>query len=721
MVSFKELREADFSGVTETAEAWTSMAKALESLDGRVGRELTNTPQRAGWEGAAADDAGRALQGIDTDFTQASGVATALAAIIRDAGEDFTAARKDLDNALHDASEQKLIVADDGAVSWPPMSSQGHNDPDYQETLRTYQADMKGKAEAMSTRIGQAVAKATAADQRASSSLQSDVGTSTTAFNARPYGGGDAADARRATDLLGKGGSLSDEERKRLQNLMAADSGSKEFSTTLLAGLRAGDKTGPEALLEYSKAYNGYAHGDHDAGDYQDIYGSLSKVLATATKDGGMGKEWEDNLLKAARKPGGSAAGYNEGYPALTQLMGAGGSYDKGFLERVGNDLVDYEKSSKHKGEDLWGPFYTVPGDKSTDPMGGLMRAMSHNPEASKAFLDPAKSGNLDYLLKDRKWPNQDNEAKMFPADLKASSHAAFADVLEAATTGRDPHGNGKPVRPHDEGMVRIMDKTLTTLAGDRAGHENELSPVLRRPLANMISEFPADTHDILSKDLSGPSHPEGLTASREQLLRVIRGVTEDPEAFAVIHLSESREVGRRMDEFGPENFKPDVTGRPNPQFAGFLDESGKALGALDAVRADTFIDHKSDEQFKNNWKAKMDYHVYGTAANMLKIPGASWFPLGDVAQRLVDVGTSDWANKANAELDVRTQGDVSKNYTAGESQLMTMIQEKARRSGVSDQDMTATGSVTKQLADSAGVHYRSSIDRAYHNALGNP
>ncbi|WP_406197176.1 hypothetical protein OH807_11420 [Kitasatospora sp. NBC_01560] len=721
MVSYQELHEADFSGVTETAEAWTSMAKALESLDGRVGRELTNTPQRAGWEGAAADDAGRALQGVDTDFSQATGVAKALAAIIKDAGEDFTAARKDLDAALHDADQQKLKVAADGTISWDPMSSAGHNDPDFQQTVRAYQADMTGKAEALSARLTNAVNKATAADQRASAALQGDVGTSTTSFNASPYGGGDAADARRAADLMGKGQSLSDDQLRQLQALMSGGADSTSFSTTLLNSLNAGGRNGPEALLEYSKHYNDFAHGDHNAKGYQDVYNSLSQVLATATKDGGMGKEWEDNLLRAARTPGGSAAGFNDNYPALTQLMGAGGNYDKGLLEKVGNDLVDYEKNSKRKGEDLWGPFYTVTGDKGTDPMGGLMRAMSHNPQASKEFLDPGGNKNLDYLLKDRKWPNQDYEGNMPASALKAGSHAAFADVLEAATTGRDPHGNAKPVRPHDEAMVRIMDRTLTTLGGDKAGNENDLSPVLRRPLANMISEFPADTHDILSKDLSGPSHPEGLSTSREQLLRVIRGVTEDPEAFAVIHLSESEEVGRRMNEFGPENFTPDVTGRPNPKFQGFIDESGKALGALDAVRADAFIDHKSDEQFKNNWKAKMDYHVYGTAANMLRIPGAPWFPLGDIAQRVVDVGTSDWANKANAELDTRAQGDVSKNYTAGESQLMAMIQEKARQSNVSEADINAPGSVTKQLADGAGVHYSTSIARAYHNALGNP
>ncbi|MFD0346895.1 hypothetical protein ACFQ0M_14225 [Kitasatospora aburaviensis] len=269
------------------------------------------------------------------------------------------------------------------------MSSEGRNDPDYQEVQRKYQEDMKGKAETISNRLTKAVEKAAAADQRASTALQGDVGTSTTSFNSRPYGGGDAADAKRATDLMSKGGSLSDEERKRLQDLMAANSGSKEFSTTLLNGLKAGDKTGPDALLVYAKVYGDLSHGDRNAKDYQDIYGNLSQVLATATKDGGMGKEWEDNLLKAARKPGGSAAGFNDNYPALTELMGAKGTYDKGFLEKVGNDLVDYEHNSKRKGEDLWGPLYSGVMDKQGDPMGGLMRAMSRNPEASRSSSTP--------------------------------------------------------------------------------------------------------------------------------------------------------------------------------------------------------------------------------------------------------------------------------------------------------------------------------------------
>ncbi|MFI8459505.1 hypothetical protein [Kitasatospora sp. NPDC085464] len=45
-----------------------------------------------------------------------------------------------------------------------------------------------------------------------------------------------------------------------------------------------------------------------------------------------MGKDWEDGLLKAARRPGDSAAGWNDNYPALTSLMGAGGKFDKSFL-----------------------------------------------------------------------------------------------------------------------------------------------------------------------------------------------------------------------------------------------------------------------------------------------------------------------------------------------------------------------------------------------------
>ncbi|MGV9268588.1 hypothetical protein ACWDRR_28420 [Kitasatospora sp. NPDC003701] len=710
MVSFKELHEADFAGVTETADAWTNMARALDSLDTRVGTDLTNTPQRAGWQGAAADDAGRTLKAIDTDFTQAAGVAKALAAIIRDAASDFTAARKDLDAALHDAEGQKLTVAADGTVSWPPMptDSTSHNDPDFPEAQRQYQGAMQGKAQAISDRLTKAVEQATAADQRASSALRTDVGTSTTAFNASPYGGGDVADAKRANDLLAKGGSLSDEERQRLQNLMAANSGSKDFSTTLLNSLRAGDKTGPDALLVYAKNYNDFAHGDRNAKDYQDIYGNLSQVLATATKDGGMGKEWQDNLLKAARKPGGSAAGFNDGYPVLTQLMGAKGDYDKAFLEKVGNDLVDYERRSKTKGEQLWGPLY----DRD-DPMGGLMRAMSRNPEASKEFLDPGANKNLDYLLKDRKWPFQGHEDKLLDSVARESSRGAFGDALEAAATGRDPHGN-QPPRPHDAAMSRIMNETVATLGGDKAGSENSLPAGLRRPLGNMIADYAPDVHEILGKEVRGGTEPSGLTVSREQLLRTIRGSAEDPEAFRVIHTAETQEIARRMDTYGPNDFQPDATGRVNPKFAGFTQEAGQALGALDGVRGDVLIDHREDQKFKNNWQSKIDYHIYGTPVNYF-LPA----PFGDIAQRLVDVGTADYANKANAELDTKAQGDLSDNYSAGEEQLKSMIHYKAVLSGVPQKDVDATGGVTQQLMEGVTQNYSTAIDRTYNGALG--
>ncbi|GGU63521.1 hypothetical protein ACIG0C_27720 [Kitasatospora aureofaciens] len=201
--------------------------------------------------------------------------------------------------------------------------------------------DAKAKAKAISERLAKAVEKATTADQRATVDLQSDIGTSTTAFNPTPGGGGPVADAKRATDLTSKGGSLSDDQLKQLQTLLAANAENKDFSTTLLNGLNYGGKTGPEALLEYSKVYGDLAHGNHNAKGYQDVYGGLSVALATATRDGGMGKDWEDGLLAAARRPGGSAAGWNDNYPALTTLMGGGGKYDKAFLVKVGNDQLE--------------------------------------------------------------------------------------------------------------------------------------------------------------------------------------------------------------------------------------------------------------------------------------------------------------------------------------------------------------------------------------------
>ncbi|MGW7443658.1 hypothetical protein [Kitasatospora sp. NPDC054795] len=703
MVSFKELHEADFAAINDAAEAWSGVAKAFTSLDGRVAKDLTSTAQRAGWKGTAADEATKALQGVDSDFKQASAVATALAAIMKTAAEDFAAARRDLDTALHDAQgDSTLTVTADGAVNWT-VPKEERNDPDAERTIRA-------NAQALSDRLGKAVAKATAADQKATVAIQGDIGTSTTAFNAAPYGAGPVADANRAKDLMSKAGSLSDDQLKQLQALMAANAENKDFSTTLLNGLNAGGKTGPEALLEYSKVYDGLAHGNHNAKGYQDVYGNLSVVLATATRDGGMGKAWEDSLLAAARRPGASAAGYNDNYPALTKLMGAKGAFDKPFLLRVGNDLVGYERNSKVKGEELWGPNWSALTGQ-TDPMGGLMSALSRDPGASKDFFDPGKSKNLDYVLHERKWPSQGYEQNQMDALVRDTSRAALGDALEAATTGRDPHGNQPPVRPHDKVMSQIMDETLKSFAGSGPGDKASLPAALRRPMADMIADYAPSMHEILGKELSGPAQPDGLTVQRDQLLRVIRGASEDPASFAIIHGAESREIAVRLGDYGPEAFKPDAVGGANHKLHSFTQEAGSALGALDAVFADTASEHTESKKAKEDWDAKMNYHLLGTPANLL--------PLGDIAQRLVDVGTAQYANDAKALADSELQGNLSSHFSAGQNQLNKMIDDRVAQFGVDATTADLTGSVSQQLKTDGRTTYNVAIDGTYRTVFG--
>ncbi|MFF2656398.1 DUF6571 family protein [Kitasatospora sp. NPDC058032] len=711
MVSFKELHEADFAGVTEAADAWTAMATALDGLDSRVARDLTGTPQRAGWEGPAAVQAGATLKGVDTDVTQAAAVAKALAAIIRDAAADFTAARKALDAVIHDAETQTMTVSADGEVRWPPMPG-SHNDPDAGAAIKKYDAEMKAKAEAMSARLTKAVQQATTADQRAAVALQTDVGTSTTAFNAKPYGGGDAADGRRAADLLAKGGSLSDDELKRLQDLMATGAGSREFSTSLLNSLNAGGHGGPEALLDYAKVYGDLARSDHNAPQYQDLYGRLGQVLATATRDGGMGRAWEDELLKAARRPGGSAAGYNENYRALTELMGAEGDFDKPFLTKVGNDLVDYERGSRLKGEELWGPDYSAVTGRQGDPMRGLMKAMSHHPEAAKEFLDPGTGKNLDYLLKDRAWPNQGYEHNQDDALARDTSRGAFGDALQAATTGRDPHGDQPPVRPHDEAMARIMSDTITHFGGDHAGAENDLPVALRRPFGAMIADYAADTYEILGKETGGTSETSGLTVRRDQMLRVIRGVAEDPAAFQPITLAETEEIARRLKEYPDEAFQPDRTGHPNHRIEGFAHEAGEVMGALSGVRTDVIADHRDDQNFRTNWTAKMQYHVIGAPLTPIPV-------VGDLVQRLVDVGTSVHANQIVADTGREAAAQISDTFRAGDEQLKAMVRGRAQAAGIPLHELNATGGVTTALLNEVDKSYQTGVDNAYRQALG--
>ncbi|MFE4513053.1 hypothetical protein ACFRMQ_02490 [Kitasatospora sp. NPDC056783] len=704
MVSFKELHEADFAAINDAAEAWSGVAKALTSLDGRVAKDLTSTAQRAGWKGTAADEATKTLQGVDSDFKQASAVATALAAIMKSAAEDFAAARRDLDTTLHDAQgDSTLTVTEDGTVKWT-VPKEERNDPEAERTIRA-------NAQAISDRLNKAVAKATAADQKATVALQGDIGTSTTSFNAAPYGAGPVADANRAKDLMSKAGSLSDDQLNQLNALMAANAENKDFSTTLLNGLNYGGKTGPDALLEYSKVYDNLAHGNHNAKGYQDVYGSLSVALATATRDGGMGKAWEDGLLAAARRPGASAAGYNDNYPALTKLMGAKGTFDKPFLLKVGNDLVDYERNSKVKGEELWGPDWSAIKGQ-TDPMGGLMTALSRDPGASKDFFDPGKGKNLDYLLHERKWPNQGYEQNQMDDLVRDTSRAALGDALEAATTGRDPHGNQPPVRPHDKVMSQIMDETLKSFAGSGPGDKASLPAALRRPMADMIADYAPSMHEILGKELSGPAQPDGLTVQRDQLLRVIRGASEDPASFAIIHRAESQEIAVRLGDYGPEAFKFDAVGGANRQLHSFTQEAASALGALDAVFADTASDHTESDKAKADWDAKMNYHLLGTPANLL--PG-----VGDIAQRLVDVGTAQYANDAKALADSELQGNLSSHFSAGQNQLNKMIDDRVKQFGMDTATADLTGSVSQQLKADGRNSYNSAIDGTYRTVFG--
>ncbi|MGW2377831.1 MULTISPECIES: hypothetical protein [Kitasatospora] len=704
MVSFKELHEADFSGISDAADAWSGVAKSLTSLDDRVTKDLTPTAQRAGWEGTAADGATKVLQGIDGDFKQASKVATALASIMKAAAEDFAAARRELDTAIHDAQTDKMTVTADGVVNWT-LPKEARNDTD----SATLAQELRTKAEAIQTRLTKAVEKAAGADQRAAAALRGDIGTSTTSFNPAPYGGGPVADANRAKTLLAKADDLTPPELKKLQDLLAANAGNKDFATTLINGLEYHGKTGQDALLAYSGIYDGLAHGKRHAHDFQAVLDGLSVSLATATHDGGMGKDWENQLLAAARRRDG-ADGYNTNYPALTALMGAKGTFDKAFLLKVGNDLVDYERGSKDKGEDLWGPKWTG-RPYQTDPMGGLTNALSRNPEASKDFLDPGKGKNLDYLLHERKWPDQE-KAQKAPSEQTAS-RTAFGYALEAATTGRDPHGDQPVVRPHDRVMSQIMDETMKSFAGSGPGDKTSLPAGLRRPMADMIADYAADMHEILGKEkLYGPSQPDGLTVTSDQLLRLIRGAAEDPSSYAVIHSAETQEIAHRLDQLDRDAMTPDVTGRAKPRLESLVHHSAATLGALDAVFADAALDHADADNKTVDWQAKMTYHAIGGVVGFIP-------EFGDAAQRLVDVGTSMWADSAKGEIDTHLKGNLSSHFSAGRQQLDAMLNYKLVESGYDHFALDGDGSVPDQLKRSAGSAYNTGIDNTYRTVFG--
>ncbi|MFH8776225.1 DUF6571 family protein [Streptomyces sp. NPDC017958] len=543
--------------------------------------------------------------------------------------------------------------------------------------------------------------KATESDSTAAKVLKSLVDSVKEGFADSAYRDRDAAvaaekkaaqdmkDAKEAAGLYSRLDGLSDAEMKRLLQLTENGKNSPVFSGELMKDLDFHGRDGQEGLLLLAQNLEGGGRDGQMSDTERRLRDALSANLATATRpdsplgpSGGVPSEWAEKLIRTAREGNdlpqqapGSLSGGATGLGILTKLMGSGDAvYDRSLLSAAGDEIRDYETHTKD-------PYPGI-GDnwKGTqeDPMGGLMKAMSRNPQAAESYFDPHQNDNLDYFLKERDWPGSDVEGEM-PDDLvKTSARSSFGDALEAAATGRLP---GTPLHKeipalHSAVQADIFEQTVNYYGEQSKGQQDALPAALRHSMGDMVGDYASDVHQILGKDLNGSSEFNHLDIDRESLTRVMRGAAEDPKAFQTMHQSQSAVIAEGLQHFGKDSFE-----HPDPELRAWVKQSSSVLGYMDGVRGDVIYDMGQAQKDTNAWNKMMNYHVIGAPITGIPL-------VGDTMQRLVDVGTAEYMNDLNAHVDKETRENMADHFSNGRRQMDAMLEQRAVDTGVSRADL---------------------------------
>ncbi|MCH0540523.1 hypothetical protein I3F58_13260 [Streptomyces sp. MUM 203J] len=435
---------------------------------------------------------------------------------------------------------------------------------------------------------------------------------------------------------------------------------------------------------EYAKAFKTWSNSDK-ADFYNGFLTDLKKAGAAQ-----YGLDVATNKLD-------TALGQDQkirGYQGLVTLMQQGEGYSPQFLGDLADQMIEAEREHKNIW-DLHGKFEGEHGGWfANDPVDGTLKIMSENPEAATGYLDPAADGGNDrlkYLLREdeRDWDVVNTSEwhgnhQVTRSAEDADSRKGLAAALEAGTTGYPPLKADKdpwPETPHTEAQARLMRHLIGELApSSDEGTEAKVHANIRQPVARALASFTADTHQILSgtnvdyvaSGLDAGHFTEGgnghLAAPSKDLVQVMRGLAEDPKAYASLHKAESRYIELELERI-PQ-------GAPNVEDSTPLSKAGNALGVYSAIREDIINDERMDKYTKADWQTKMAYHVAGGAVAPISITtaGGSTFVVGELAQRGVDTWAWDLGNKLKSDADAEANAAIAKTYFDAETQMALTI-----------------------------------------------
>ncbi|WKK25539.1 hypothetical protein QZH56_08055 [Streptomyces olivoreticuli] len=706
----------DLSLLTTAAENWDAAAKDFEKAQKAYDSQVKSVGFDGSWTGEANLYARPNMQQTSEQYTAAAKEARAVASLLRDAHTQFTELRGKLKSVVADAEKAGFKVGEDGTVSSAaPSDRAALHDPDYQAEL----AKVASARSDWAQKIADMVTVFDDADHGVRMALTTAVqdtdlfDSTANGFNAKAEGDLEKVEAKetiRLAEKLKSGKKLDAEELAEAPWLFRDVAQDKKASRLVL------DAMGPDGTIELTNRLNGLA----DSGDkghreaYDAIRSGLAGTVSAATADTSSPfyDKWREGLRKAGTKNFGSKTDPVYGYQSFVGLMEHNKRYGTQFLNDLGDDIIAAEKKDK----DVWTKWRDHPGTAS-DPLDHLLGVMSKNPDAATSFLDPGAEGkndHLGYLLKDRHWPKVAmNGPGALLTQNDPTTKAGLGLAIEAAATGHAPLAEGvlpNPEARHNQAQARIMHDTIGLVD---PGSSTAAPANLRRPLTNALAEYSTDTHEILSGnteygDKDGVWDGRGrvnMSADQGKLLRTLRGLSEDPDAYATLHRAESDHIDHELDKVSA-----DAKGyhQKNP-----LTKAGTVLGSYSAIREDIINDQRSSDYSAADWKAKVAYHIIGGALTPVTI-GPSKIPIGDSLQRGVDTWAWEWSNNMKADADAEANSKIADHYMESNRQMRLMIKGWAQNHHISEDDSGGRDIIEGMTGDVA-IGSTTGVDNAKH------
>ncbi|MFE7189428.1 hypothetical protein [Kitasatospora sp. NPDC057541] len=728
MVTYTQLQAVDLTGLNAAAGDFEKMVRAWD-LSTRIQNEVIGPVQQSGWTGPSSESAATALTQARDQIRAAFEEASAIARTLRDAHDEFVAARKDLQVAVQHATEQGLAVAADGSVHWPPATDPADkHDPDYARTQRE-------TAQAAAQEIGKALDRATEADSAAALALAMDTGNDTKSFNSTPLGSVADAEAKQAAQILSLGSAATDAQLTQLQALLQHHSGDPRFATAFYGGQDPGTFLASYGALAQS---GDFAGSPVRAAAVRGIQEGLGLTLATATNSGGqphLPPDWGERLRRAGSRhiqlgPGADYESSPYGYQILGNVLRYG-NYDAAFLKPIAEHVTQLTQENPARWDavamkggapfqDFW--FTGTPDEKGNyhgfNPMGSVLNALGHSPDAAtRFFTDPpttywpdgsvrSTGGTNTYftlltdtgprsLLRDVSYPLAPNNGKAGPLQVEALGHA-----LEAAATGRAYDDETGPLPPHSKAMADVMQRTVHKFGGDEASallydKDKALFGDLQGSLGKMAGAYMGDVQTALAPPSTKlPINGEVAKLDKLDAQRLLVTLGHNPEAYAAVAAAQQayttgaiNDVLLHASDHGDLTAAAVASAQPGGTVAGLLSK-----GMVDEVFS---TGKNNDEEFNAAVKTTREW------------AGTIWdATLGSVLETRAPI-VGPYANDAVG----RIMDGIAESYQVNTDAQTTNKAQSAQNHALAG----AQGSVEDAIRDAAG---RTGLERKYLNDL---